>query len=50
MLKIESAFVTYLKEQINLLTTFVTTNETLINNIKKITLSKISDQKYLNNF
>lgn len=50
LLKIESAFVTYLKEQINLLTTFVTTNETLINNIKKITLSKISDQKYLNNF
>ena len=50
LLKIDSAFVTYLKEQINLLTQFVTSNETLIANIKKITLHKISDQQYLNNF
>ena len=50
LLKIDSAFVAYLKEQINLLTDFVTNNETLIANIKKITLRNISDQNYLNNF
>ncbi|MBO7084596.1 hypothetical protein J6W20_01480 [bacterium] len=50
LLKIDSAFVSYLKEQIDLLTNFVNTNETLINNLKKITLRKISDQAYMNNF
>ena len=50
ILKIESAFVTYLKEQINLLTQFITTNQALVDNIKQINLSKISDQTYLNNF
>ena len=50
LLKIDSAFVAYLKDQINLLTQFVSTNETLIANLKKITLRMISDQAYLNSF
>ena len=50
LLKIDSAFVSYLKEQIDLLTKFVSTNETLIANLKQISLRKISDQSYLNSF